>query len=349
MVQTNSRSRKAKLIRDANKASAVGRLLLGQISDWTEFLEPETTDYESLPRRQLKSGRKSVRDQCKPGIDKFCRKNFASMDQSKLVKLYDAIKSSRHLEIPYVDFLQQYGEIRKFKEDGYPLHSTVCISLWGLQYRFPEKDFADDLCIALDDAQKAGEWILARQKERTSHLKNVYDKEQIADKVRRYESSKRRVVQCVYSLIECFLNGLAWEYMQSIDGTDDLSKSARKRLEDTSSVTIRDKMQKYPRDIFQSEIEAGKYLIETAKPFRDSLMHPSPFSAPDRFGGYDKLQKIYSIKWPIITASLEDLIVYVDEVVSISNGSIVDPVWMGGLRQAADKANQANAFGAAGL
>ena len=35
--------------------------------------------------------------------------------------------------------------------------------------------------------------------------------------------------------------------------------------------------------------------LDVIKPFRDSLVNPSPFSAPARFGGYDKLRLIYRI------------------------------------------------------
>ena len=38
-----------------------------------------------------------------------------------------------------------------------------------------------------------------------------------------------------------------------------------------------------------------KTFKEVIKPFRDSVVHASPFSAPGRFGGYDKLSKIYEL------------------------------------------------------
>lgn len=34
-------------------------------------------------------------------------------------------------------------------------------------------------------------------------------------------------------------------------------------------------------------------FLDVVKPFRDSLVHPSPFAAPEKFGGYDKLRLLY--------------------------------------------------------
>jgi hypothetical protein len=46
------------------------------------------------------------------------------------------------------------------------------------------------------------------------------------------------------------------------------------------------------------------------KPFRDSLVHPSPFSAPERFGGYDKLRLFYRIDDDTVM-STADLLVHI--------------------------------------
>lgn len=35
--------------------------------------------------------------------------------------------------------------------------------------------------------------------------------------------------------------------------------------------------------------------VDDDPPFRDSLVHPSPFEAPQRFGGHDKLCAVYRV------------------------------------------------------
>jgi hypothetical protein len=43
-MSVKGRDKEALLIRDANVASAAGRLLLGEMSSWHDFLEPDLID-----------------------------------------------------------------------------------------------------------------------------------------------------------------------------------------------------------------------------------------------------------------------------------------------------------------
>jgi hypothetical protein len=49
------------------------------------------------------------------------------------------------------------------------------------------------------------------------------------------------------------------------------------------------------RDLWKNPDEEFEEFVDMLKPYRDSLVHPSPFSAPERFGGYDKLRLFYRI------------------------------------------------------
>lgn len=52
MHRQTGRQKEAALIRQVNRAAAVGRLLLGEVRDWSEFLEPsETTESLADVRR----------------------------------------------------------------------------------------------------------------------------------------------------------------------------------------------------------------------------------------------------------------------------------------------------------
>ena len=94
-----ARADEAAKIRQANRASAVGRLLLGEFQDWSQFLSPETDDLEALPRRMLKAGKADVQNRLSNEIDRFCKQNFTGMDIPKLNKLYEEIKAHRGLEM----------------------------------------------------------------------------------------------------------------------------------------------------------------------------------------------------------------------------------------------------------
>lgn len=262
-MKTKGRDREASIIRNANLACAAGRLLLGEITTWEEFLEPETVDYSSLPRKQLKSGKLDVQKNLKKIIDGFCKSNFHSMTPGKLVSLYEEIKAHRGLDIPYTEFSDKYSPVKGFHEKGYPEYSTVCISLWGLQYRFPEHDFSNDMIIAIEQLIKFDNELDEYRKKQ--HNQIVKSKNNISILIRKTESSKRHIMQTAFSLLECYLNGLAWSYFKK--NSAELSKRKVNTLQDTSNVTLRDKIQKYPYIIFNEYIDESIYqfILDEAK------------------------------------------------------------------------------------
>jgi hypothetical protein len=255
-MSLRGRDREATLIKRANLACATGRLLLGEISSWQEFLEPDTVDYTKLPRKQLKSGKYDIQKGLKDRIDGFCKSNFHNMTQAKLVLLYEELKAHRVLEIPYLEFAKKYSPVKGFYEKGYPEHSTVCISLWGLQYRFPEHDFSNDLVLAIERLIDADEELDSFRE--LNHDELPGNRDQIVDLLRKSESAKRQVMQTAFSLLECYLNGIAWSYYQK-EKKSELSKRKINILKDTSNVTLRDKIHKYPMIIFGKQIDEGIY------------------------------------------------------------------------------------------
>lgn len=334
------RFEEASLIRSANVACAMGRLLLGELRDWHEFLAPDLIDYASLPRRHLKSGKESVRKDVSSRIEKFCAKNFFKMDQKALVRLYETVKGKRGLEMPYLVFCEQFSEVRNFTGQGYPQHSTVSISLWGLQYRYPEGDFTNDLLLAIDQMTSAN--LQLKLFDGMPHADILSRREDLTAALRNADSSKRQIMQTTFSLLECYLNGLAWNFCQRTDAKT-LSKTQEGLLKDTSSTTLRDKMTKYPKIIFGDEVDGGRlsFLLDVSKQYRDSLMHPSPFSAPERFGGYDKLEKIRSLNDAVVKSTVLGMTGFIRGVIDLErqhSSSAPLPVWLSRLEKKFDEA-----------
>jgi len=308
MHQLSGRQREAKLIRRAYRAAAVGQLMLGELNTWHEFLEADVIDLESLPRRLLKAELSRVRERLSQEIRNFCSKNFRGMDERKLSLLYEDIKAYRGFELPLPEFEEKFAPVRREILKGNPAHLTVCISLWGLQFRFPEDELVKDLALALHLASEAQDEMM--QYSRKTHSELKASKAEIASLGRKTAFAARSAVLCCFNLMEAYLNGLAWDYVQTHD-ISRLSNRKRKLLEDTISVSIRDKLEKYPRilageELWQEPDQELEGFIDTLKPFRDSLVHPSPFSAPDKFGGYDKLRLFYRIDYDtaLLTADL---------------------------------------------
>lgn len=155
----SGRQRETTLIRRANRAAAIGRLMLGQMCSWIEFLQPETERLEYLPRRVLKYGVRDVKRNVNREINKFCERNFEGMTEAKLEQLYIDVAAHRGIEIPVEAFEKRYAPFKPRALRGTPIHATVSISLWGLKFWFPEDELAKDICCSIDLARKAMEAI----------------------------------------------------------------------------------------------------------------------------------------------------------------------------------------------
>ncbi len=74
-------------IRRTNQAGAVGRLMLGEIKNWEEFLRADTEELETLPRCVLKHAAGDVKKIVSKEVKKFCNQNFENMTEEKLKAL----------------------------------------------------------------------------------------------------------------------------------------------------------------------------------------------------------------------------------------------------------------------
>jgi hypothetical protein len=308
MTKLSGREREARLIRRANRAAMVGRLMLGELYSWHQFLEADAVDLEALPRRNLKAALSDVRSRLTPEIRSFCSKNFRGMDERKLSLLYEEIKAYRGLELPLPEFEERFASVRREVLRGNPAHLTIAISLWGLQFKFPEGELAKDLTTALRLVLEAHNE--ANQYRTKRHIQLRAKGAEIGSLMRKEMFAVRSAILICFNLVEAYLNGLAWDYVQT-HGTASLSNRTRKLLEDTTSVSLQDKLRKYPRVLIGRELweepdEELDGFISIFKPYRDSLVHPSPFSAPERFGGYDKLRLFYRVDYDtaMVTAAL---------------------------------------------
>lgn len=71
-----------------------------------------------------------------------------------------------------------------------------------------------------------------------------------------------------------------------------------------------------------------KTLKGMVKPFRDSIVHASPFSAQARFGGYDKLSKIYQLTLETVSMTVELAVDAIGRIHGFLNGEGDLPRWM---------------------
>ena len=330
MSQLSGREREAQIIRRANRAATVGRLMLGELNDWQEFLKADTTSLENLPRRNLKAALSDVRERLSSEIKNFCAKNFQGMDERKLSLLYEDIKQYRGLELPLKEFERKYATVQPNVIRGNPAHLTISISLWGLQFKFPEDELSKDLITALQIIASSHKEL--RLFETKKHSQFHDQRLEIASSIRKKMFAVHSAVLCSFNLLEAYLNGLAWDYIQRY-GTANLSNNNIKLLEDTSSVSIREKLKKYPqiltgRELWKEADEDFDGFMNVFKPFRDSLVHPSPFSAPEKFGGYDKLRLFYRLDYDSAVAIAHMLISVIQRVHRHIYVDVKLPAWI---------------------
>lgn len=273
----------------------MGRLLLGELKTWEEFLQPERTEFQTFARRDLKASKARFRSGIAKEIEKFCRKNFQGMTEAKLEKLYQAVKTRRGLEMPLLDFEETFAALTEVSRSGAPRHCTVVISLWGLQTKFPEDMLSKDIAEALRQL-RISEEILQPHKVQ-SHEALVAQRDEIQAAVRTQEFASRTCLLACFNLVEASLNGLAWDFSLDTKRLNELSVKKKKLLEDG---VFREKLVKYPeiisgRPLWDDDDSRVQGFLDQIKPFRDALVHASPFSRPERYGGIDKLQHIYLI------------------------------------------------------
>ncbi len=297
MNRISGRDKEASIIRQANRAVAVGRLMLGEMRHWAEFLEADQIDLTSLPRRQLKSGKADIKRRLSAELEKFCESNFRGLTQQRLSEMYEDIKAFRGMEMPLSEFERRFAPARKEVLKGNPAHLTVSISLWGLQFRIPEEELAKDIMEAVDLGVNAQEQL--KRFESSTQAELLRDRSTVGSLLRQKMFAARSGVTACFNLMEAYLNGIAWDFLRTADTTL-LSNRSKKLLEDSASASIREKLQKYPEIIagtapWSADDADLVQFLEVVKPYRDSLVHPSPFLAPEKFGGYDKLRLLYRI------------------------------------------------------
>lgn len=295
---SKGREKEAVQIFQANIAAAVGRLFLGEFNNWDAFFDDISIDLLSLPRKQLKSGARDVKARLSSEIKKFYKKNFENFSYWKAHLLCKEIAKNRGFEIPLKKFEEEYFLVKPEVLKGTPRHATLVISLWGLKFQFPEDELTKDIAQSLELSESATEKLNSLRNLNFENVKNK--KAEVADLFKTKNFACRSCILACFNLIEAYLNGIAWEYVGQNPALDGLSQKEQKLICDSSQASFREKIIKYPeiitgKSLWDNNHPLVKKLLGTIKPFRDSLVHPSPFIVPEKFGGYDKLKIIYRL------------------------------------------------------
>jgi hypothetical protein len=330
----SGRQREASEIVRYKKAAAVGRLLLGELDDPMEPISVE--QYINKPRRDLASQRDAARAFLRGEVAKFCRNNFENVEPESLAKLYDVVlEHGSNWFIPLTDFEKDFGKFKVGVLKGAPLHSTIHISPWGLQTEFPEVHLLKDLAGSLNEAIEIEEKQLTPYRTKTwREWKQQQAKSEIGDLIRRRNASQRTCILSCFNLIEAYINGLAWDYVHTHDISNFLQKNRDVLTESERPVNIVTRLIRIPALVtgrnagpLHQTRDPLKSFIEIVKPYRDAIVHASPFAAPEQFGGYDKLSKIYDLDLTTVRTAVDVTVALIKEIHRFVDGGSEMPPW----------------------
>jgi len=334
MTVKTGREREAAEIVRYKKAAAVGRLLLGELDAPMEYVSID--DYLRKNRRDLISERDKLRESLRGEIAKFCRNNFENIGPEDLGKLYDVlVEHGSTWFVPLTVFEREFGRFKPGVLKGAPLHSTVHISPWGLQTEFPEQHLVKDLAVLLNEAIEIEEGRLTRFRTRSwGENKEAKARSELADLLRRRNAYHRACVLSCFNLMEAYINGVAWDYVQE-HGISGLSEKNRNVLTEAESlVNIVTKLIRVPALVAGRESgplhqtrDPLKSFIEIVKPYRDAIVHASPFAAAQRFGGYDKLSKLYALNLSTVRKAVDVGVDMIKQIHQFIGGRGELPPW----------------------
>ena len=303
------RAREAGEIVRLRRSAAVGRLMLGELNEPLEKIEQD--HYVAKPRRELKAEVAALRSSLRGELHRFCKQNFVDVIPERLGDLYDDILAhNSQYRLPLHEFIRRVGRPRPNVLKGAPAHATVHLSPWGLQTEYPEMHLARDLALSYNDALDAEEAQCGHGTVPWSKAKKEEFRQPLAATLRRGKYSMRMCLLSCFNLTEAFINGIAWEFVQT-GGVEGLSKNQQDLLT-KGQASLLDRLAKVPAIVkgrndgpLTKDHDPLSTFRDLVKPFRDSIVHASPFSAPERFGGYDKLQCVYELEMPTVTSAVD--------------------------------------------
>ncbi|GAX60384.1 ABC-type amino acid transport/signal transduction systems, periplasmic component/domain [Candidatus Scalindua japonica] len=302
-ITFGGRKREVAEIVKFERAAQVGLLLLGELDGEMELIFPDS--YIEKPRKVLKTRIESIRKVLRGEVAKFCRRNFKNLRPEDLAKLYEPlIEHNSSWRLPLLEFIRDFGEPKERVLKGAPLHSTIILSPWGLQMEYPEMHLFRDMAIAYNNVIKIEKQLKLFHGTSWKDVKEQNKRQKISELCRECAYNRRMCILSCFNLVEAYINGISWAYVQTHD-ISELSNKKQKILTE-GQASIIDKLTKIPGIVANDteplnvDDDPLKSFRETIKPFRDSIVHASPFSAPERFGGYEKLSKVYELDSPTV-------------------------------------------------
>ncbi len=284
------------------KALVVARLLLGDIDSWDAFRREREVADRISNRRTARSVASQIGKTYR-GLSietrKFIANNFARCDYDELARLCDAVEPGVGLYLRLDEFENSFFPLALSVKQRFPFYAHVSISIYGLQFEFPEHHFVNDLREAFDSLRETWERIDALG----LNDSNVKQKrEDVGPLLIREKFISRSMVSASFSLIEAFLSGLFYSALKLRRlGKVVCDENFLHYAEKKEGAALKDRLDHIVKFASSGATdvrsEPFKSFVDIAKSYRDAIHHATPFERKKKnLDAGQRLLMLYEVK-----------------------------------------------------
>jgi hypothetical protein len=281
------------------KAMVASRLLMGHFDSIGAF-EDERATANNIHNRRIARGVTAQigRDygQLRSETKKFLDENFKNCGSDELARLCDAIPSSGRIYLRFDEFQRDFFPVADRIRSRFPVYAHVSISVYGLQFEFPEHHFFRDLDSALSDLgevrARIRDFVASGRNPKRSH-------QEVGNLIARDKFLSRSIISATFSLVEAFISGLFYTAIETkrigaIDADSSFIDYARTK----ESAPLGARIERVIRFISigreDASMEPFLSLIKVGKRYRDAIHHTTPFARKGLDAG-ERLSALYEI------------------------------------------------------
>ena len=292
------------------KALVVGRLMLGDFDSWEQYQEQLNIVHTIQNRRTARALLSQIGKKYKTTRDataRFIEDYFVGISEAEFAKLSEHIVLGSGLSLRLSDFESAHFELAQSLKRRFPPHCHLLISIWGLQFEYPEMHFLNDIEAGIKQLDKISLELLPFG---LGHKNPKHQRPEVAHLISLQKLLSRSLVSASFSLLEAQLSGMFFAAtkdgkMGSLIVSDDFRKFA----ETKESAPLKARLERALAETISCDeglhnFDPFKAFLETGKRYRDAIHHTSPFERKDIEAG-GRLTALYELNSEIALTCAE--------------------------------------------
>lgn len=298
------------------------RLMMNDFSSWDGFLDEYKFATRVSNRKQARSVGARIGKSygmLKSETTKFIEENFESASATDLIRIADDLIRDRRIFLPLKEFEDEYLRISNSVKYQLPVHSFVSVSLWGLQFDYPEHNFINDLKISIVELDSVSKSVNGLA-EGAINLRS--DRASISTQISKQKFFSRCVVTAAYNFLEAYIAGLLFEaHSYQKLGNKLIDESFREKSSALEKKSLKEKIERLNSEVLGANSEIGgrlsKVISGEGKTIRDAIHHATAFprGKMGESGRIGRLQGLKPIQVLGIAGDICVLIKILDEVI----------------------------------